>query len=461
MKDNPGFVPLTKEAFLNAVSRRKLITRGDRIVAAVSGGCDSSALLHLLFLVREEMNLTVVCAHVNHNLRGAEAERDSDYVRATCERYGIPFRLLSADVSGYASEHHMSIEDTGRKIRYDFFQSLADEIGGGKIATAHTLSDRAETYIFNSARGSSISGICGIPAERDNIIRPLIDFTRDQTEDYCWQNDIDYVTDSTNLEDDYVRNKIRHHIIPVMKEINPSFEKAMSRLLSSLDSIKDFIDSTASLLMETALVSEGVYDASVFSGAPDFIRNEVAATILKSYGFEVTNDRSLALAEAFTSDSDYKAELSKDAYIVKSDGLVFKKTARQVSDGIEPVPLKPGTTETSIGRKYTMTVMPADEFQNLHNIKKISLRQTYDADKIVGVPVIRSRVPGDRASIHGGTKTLKKLFNEEKIPAEYRSETAVVSDDIGIVWIEGLGSDLRCRVTEKTKNVAVIETASK
>lgn len=460
MKDNSGFVPLTKEAFLNAVSKRKLISRGDCIVAAVSGGCDSSALLHLLFSVREDLDISVVCAHVNHNLRGAEAERDSEYVRKTCEKYGIPFRLLSADVSGYASEHHMSIEDAGRKIRYDFFQSVAEEMGGGKIATAHTLSDRAETYIFNSARGSSISGICGIPAERDNIIRPLIDFTRDQTEDYCWQNDIDYVTDSTNLEDDYVRNKIRHHIIPVMKEINPSFEKAISRLLANLDSIKDFIDDVTSQLMETALVSEGVYDATLFSGAPDFVRNEVAATILKSYGFEVTNDRSLALAEAFVSESDYKAELSKDCFIVKSDGLVFKKTAGRVSEDIEPVPLEPGTTETSIGKKVTMTVMPYGEFQNLHNIKKIGLRQTYDADKIIGAPIIRSRVPGDRASIHGGTKTLKKLFNEEKIPAEIRSEIVVVSDDKGIVWIEGLGSDSRCRVTENTKNVAVIETAS-
>lgn len=457
MKDKSYFEPITKEAFLEYAEEKKLFGKNDKIIAAVSGGCDSSALLHLLVSIKDDMNLDIICAHVNHGIRGSEADRDEEYVKSIAEKYKVPFEVIHADIPLYSAEHHMSQEDAGRKIRYEFFESLSKKYGNALIATAHTLSDQAETYIFNTARGASLSGICGIPAKRGNIIRPLILFTREQTEDYCWQNDIDFVTDSTNLEDEYTRNKIRHHVIPVLKEINPSFEKAFGRLLSNLDSIREYEAREAQALIEKSEISDGIYDCHVFSASPQFIRSEIASCLLEKFGFEVTNERSLFLAQSFLDDQDFKKELSKDSFLIKSENLIFKKEKGKLSDIITPVPLQNGENRILPGKILVKNEVTKEEFENLHKVKMLSLKKTYDCDKITGVAVARSRNIGDRINVHGGYKTLKKLFNEEKIPPEQRNSIAVIADDIGPVFIEGLGSDIRCRVKDDTKHVAIIE----
>lgn len=456
MRNDNSFKPLTYEDFKRSLLKRNMIEDGDCIVVAVSGGCDSSAMLHLLKHLSEEMNITLVCAHVNHNIRGAEAKRDEDYVRDICSKYCIPFRLLSADVIGYAEKNHLSTEDAGRKIRYDFFNSLSDEFGKIKIATAHTLSDSAETFMFNVARGCSVSGLCGIPAVRDNIIRPLIDFTRDQTEDYCWQNDIEFVTDSTNLGDEYTRNKIRHNVIPTLKNINPSFEKAFSRLESNLSDIRDYISGCADEILKKSYDGNGSYDCSIIKSSPPFIQNEIAATILKSFNFEVTNERVNDLTVLFASENDFKKELSKNRFIIKKRNWIYCESSSQPLEKIIPVPFEIGEIKIANDKILKIEVIDRKEFENSYNVKKFNLKQTFDFDKIIGTTIIRSRKTGDCADIHGGTKTLKKLFNEEKIPLETREHVAVIADENGIVWVEGLGTNKRCRVTEKTKTVAVI-----
>ena len=156
---------MTYISVAKSARRLGLINDGDKIVVAVSGGCDSSALLHILMKLREPMKLELLCAHINHNLRGEESDRDENFVRETCKKYGIPCRVLSVDVGEYAEEHRLSTEEAGRELRYDFFEHCCEELGeGALIATAHTLSDSAETFLFNIARGTSIDGICGIPS---------------------------------------------------------------------------------------------------------------------------------------------------------------------------------------------------------------------------------------------------------------------------------------------------------
>lgn len=450
-----SFVPLTYEDFKSSVIQKNMISKNDCIVAAVSGGCDSSAMLHLLKKLSEEIDFSLICAHVNHNIRGEEAKRDEDYVRNTCLQYGIPFRLLSIDILDYARKNHLSTEDAGRKARYDFFNSLSEEFGEIKIATAHTLSDSAETFIYNVARGCSVTGLCGIPAFRDNIIRPLIDFTRDQTEDYCWQNDIEFVTDSTNLTDEYTRNKIRHSVIPVLKGINPSFEKAFSRLESNLGNIRNYISKNADELLLKATSKNGI-DCKVFKEAPSFVQNEIAAKILKKFGLEVTNERVNYLADSFNNRLSFKNELSKNVFLVKKEDLLFCEISSESLPDLTETPFSCGEITISPCKTIKTEILSKADFDNSYKVKKINLKQTFDYDKIIGSAIIRSRKTGDCADIHGGTKTLKKLFIEEKIPAEIRNQVAVIADQDGIVWIEGLGTNKRCRVTNLTKTVAVI-----
>ena len=448
--------PLDIEAVKKVLEHHKMLENCDGIVAAVSGGCDSSVLLHVLWRLSTEMGLKILCAHINHNLRGSESERDEAFVRSLCEKYGIECRVLSANVAEYAEKNRLSTEEAGRKLRYEFFEHCAKELSeNARIATAHSLSDCAETYIFNSARGTALSGICGIPPVRGKIIRPLIEFSREQIEAYADEHGIDYVTDSTNLTDEYTRNKIRHGVIPVMKEINPGFEKAFLRLSKNLSETRDFIDSESFALLEKSKTEKG-FDGRVLKDAHPALKNRAAAMILEKFGFAFDFERTLRLSERFGTE-DFKEELSKNEYLVQKGGIVVKETKAEKSPEISEKEFSVGEFEISPEKTAEILVVPYDEFKNSYKVNNFVLKDTFDFDKIQGRAVLRSRKEGDKADIHGGTKTLKKLFIEEKIPAEKRNSVAVVADDEGVLWVEGLGAARRARLSEETVSVAAIK----
>ena len=452
--------PLELEAVKKVIEHHKMLDGCDGIVAAVSGGCDSSVLLHVLWRLSTEMNYKILCAHINHNLRGSESERDEAFVRSLCEKYGIECRVLSANVAEYAEKNRLSTEEAGRKLRYEFFEHCANELGeNAKIATAHSLSDCAETYIFNSSRGASLSGICGIPPVRGKIIRPLIEFSREQIEAYADEHGIDFVTDSTNLTDEYTRNKIRHGVIPVMKEINPGFEKAFLRLSKNLAETRDFVDSEAEKLLEKSK-TKGGFDGKILSESHPALKNRAAAMILDGFGFSFDFERTLRLSERFGKE-DFKEELSKNEYLVQKDGIVFKEVKQKPSLPINKTPFAEGKIVLSEEKTAEIRVFSAEEFKSSYKINNYVLKDTFDFDKIVGKALFRSRMEGDKANIHGGTKTLKKLFIEEKIPAEKRNSVAVLSDDEGVIWVEGLGAEKRVRLSDETVNVAAIKIAIK
>ena len=448
------------KAVKKVIEHHKMLENCGGVVAAVSGGCDSSVLLHVLWKLSTEMGFKILCAHINHNLRGAESKRDEAFVRSLCEKYGIECRVLSANVAEFAEKHRLSTEEAGRKLRYEFFEHCANELGeNAKIATAHSLSDCAETYIFNSARGASLSGICGIPPVRGKIIRPLIEFSREQIEAYANEHGLDYVTDSTNLTDEYTRNKIRHGAIPIMKEINPGFEKAFLRLSKNLSETRDFIDSEAEKLILKAKTENG-FDGEILKKAHPALKNRAAAMILENFGFAFDFERTLRLAERFGG-NDFKEELSKNEYLVQKGGIVFKETKAKKTPEIIKTAFAAGSFEISPEKTAEVFLIPYDEFKNSYKLNNLVLKDTFDFDKIMGTAVFRSRTEGDKADIHGGTKTLKKLFIEEKIPAEERNSVAIIADDEGVLWAEGLGSARRARLSEKTVSVAVIKIRKK
>ncbi len=452
--------PLDLEAVKKVVEHHKMLENCGGVVAAVSGGCDSSVLLHVLWKLSTEMGFKILCTHINHNLRGEESDRDEAFVRSLCEKYGIECRVLSANVAEYAEKYRLSTEEAGRKLRYDFFEHCAAELGeNAKIATAHSLSDCAETYIFNSARGASLSGICGIPPVRGKIIRPLIEFSREQIEAYANEHGVDYVTDSTNLTDEYTRNKIRHGVVPVMKEINPGFEKAFLRLLKNLSESRDFLDSEAEKLLLKSKTGNG-FDGKILKEAHPALKNRAAAMILENFGFAFDFERTLRLAERFGTE-DFKEELSKNEYLVQKGGIVFKETKAKKAPEIIKTAFAAGKFEISPEKTAEVSLVSYDEFKNSYKLNNLVLKDTFDFDKIQGKAVFRSKKEGDKADIHGGTKTLKKLFIEEKIPAEERNSVAVVADDEGVLWVEGLGAARRARLSEKTVSVAAIKIRKK
>ncbi|HAL11407.1 MAG TPA: tRNA lysidine(34) synthetase TilS, partial [Ruminococcaceae bacterium] len=223
--------PLEQKAWA-AVQQYSLFRQGDRIAIGVSGGADSVALLRFLAARREENQWDLVVCHIHHGLRGEEADRDERFVGALAEHLGLSYAVRHIDAARLALEDHISVEEAGRNARYAFLAETAGE--GGYIATAHTLDDTIETVLMNLIRGTGLHGLCGIPRTRGNIIRPLLDVTRAEVEEYLARLGQPYCTDSTNLTDDYTRNRIRHEILPQLRTLNPNFSGAMARMLSQL-----------------------------------------------------------------------------------------------------------------------------------------------------------------------------------------------------------------------------------
>lgn len=447
---------LTAENFWAKAEEGGLLSRGDRVVAAVSGGADSSALLHLLWRLREEKGLSLLCAHVNHNLRGEESQRDENFVRGLCKKYEIPIEVLSADVGGFALEHGISTEEAGRKLRYEFFEHCAEKLApGAKIATAHSLSDSIETFIFNAARGTGLTGLCGIPPRRGRIIRPLCRFSRGDIESYCAENGVPFMTDSTNLSDEYTRNRIRHGVTPVLREVNPEFERAFGRLFESLRETDCFIEAGAAAALEAAKRPQGLDACALWALAPP-LKKRAAALILGSFGFGVSAERVNFLSDALGG-GDFKAELSKGAYLVQRGGLLFREERQEPLPEIEERPFSAGETVLFAGKTAEIELLPYEKFKSLHKVNHYDLKFTFDYGKILGKAVVRSRREGDRIDLHGGTKTLKKLFIEKKIPARERSSVMVIADGEGVLWVEGLGAARRARLSEETQTVAAVK----
>ena len=425
-----------EEKILNAVKRFSLLSCGESVTVALSGGADSVSLLFALLQLQKKLGISVSAAHFNHMIRGAEADRDEAFAREFCERLGVPFIAGRGDVPRYAAENKISEEAAARELRYAFLEKT-----DGLVATAHTASDNFETVLFNLTRGAALGGLCGIPPKRGKFIRPLLFCTREDVEQYCKENRLDFITDSTNLSDDYTRNNIRHNVIPVLKEINPSAEAAVMRTVLSLSETNDFITGIADKFLSDNIKEGGLCVTSLPhpAAAKAAIRRftEIRA------GFQPDNAHTDALYNIAQNGGRTSLPLNFEG--ICKNGIL--------------------KIESISGKKYLFRVKTErrinDLFTKNEKVNNLLLKNSIACDKIIGKSVLRTRQPGDsiRLAGRGCTKTLKKLFCELAVPEDMRAYIPVIADDKGVIWIYGVGVADRCAVTKKTKEITVI-TAS-
>ena len=277
-----------------------------KITVALSGGADSVALLYSLWFLKDELQIEVSACHVNHNLRGDESDGDEMFVRRMCRLLDIPLYVRNIKVLEHVGKHE-SVELVARKIRYDFFS----ELGANRlIATAHTASDNCETVLINLIRGTALSGMCGIPPKRDNIIRPLIDCTREDIEQFCKEHSLSFVTDSTNLSTDYTRNKLRINIIPELKKINPSLMASISRMSQSVALDDLYLDDIAKRELEKAR-KDGKYSIICLQQLDECILRRAVAIIFSENDIPIS---SLAIANAIQIIRDGKGKINPCQY---------------------------------------------------------------------------------------------------------------------------------------------------
>ncbi len=417
---------------LKVISDFSLIDKGDNVTVALSGGADSVALLYALLSLKDKLGITVNAAHLNHSIRGEEAERDSEFVKSFCEKSGVNLFYEKSDVPAYAKQRGISLETAAREVRYEFLTRVAS----GKIATAHTASDNLETVIFNISRGTSLKGLCGIPVKRENIIRPLINCTRNDIEDYCEQNGLAFMTDSTNLSDDYSRNKIRHNVIPVLKEINPSVEVSALRMSQNLYEDNDYLETQAEEIIFKYSDDTGINIIDFENMYP-----AVAKRAIKRY-FEITVSK--IPLETCHINEIYRACILKGGKInlPLNSFAVVKNNILSFSDEFEQ-------DDTEFAVKIT-------EIENVNNLFS---NNEIDCDKIVGEWILRTRNEGDKIRLQnrGVTKSLKKLFTENKVPENIRSKIPVISDDKGVIWVYGFGTAERVAKTGSTEKILKVE----
>lgn len=433
----------------STIKKYNMLAKGSTVVAAVSGGSDSMALLAVLNSIKNEYEIDLRAAHVNHCLRGEDADRDERFVLRKCKEMGVPVSVLKVDVAAEAQKSGEGLEECGRRIRYDFFNSFGENV---VVATAHNLSDRVETFLFNFARGSALRGLCSIPICRDNIIRPLADCSKAEILDFCEKNSIEYVTDETNSDVNYSRNRIRHNVVTELCAINPSFEQAACRCISAVNEDERFLSSLADELVEKAAADNGC-DAAVLADAPNPVRKRA---IIK-------------IAEKCVGVTPEQKFVSKICDLLKNGGnmQINGGITVRVRRGILDFPKETGgitATELFDGAvfgdaKIETEIINIKETNNLQNFSKQGLEYLLDYDKIHGRMLVRSRESGDKISLksRGCTKSLKKLFNELSVPPEKRNGIAVFADETGVVLVEGAGIDSRAAVTKETEKVMVIK----
>jgi len=258
-----------------------MIVPKDRVLVGVSGGADSMCLLYILLQLREQLGFELHAAHVNHGLRDIEATKDQELVERYCDKWEIPLSICNFNLNDEAKIRKRGIEECGRELRYEFFRECCED---GKIALAHTLSDRIETLVFNLARGASLRGLCSIPYKRPEgkatVIRPLLDFTRDEVEAYCTENNIEYAIDSTNVDVNYARNRVRHNVLPQLRKINPYLERSVGRMLEGLSEDNAFLEKLALKLLQDAKLENNQYNADILSVADEIILRRALRMIL-------------------------------------------------------------------------------------------------------------------------------------------------------------------------------------
>lgn len=419
---------------LAAIEKYNMISTGDRVVVALSGGADSVSLLDALCSLKEKYNLTVYAAHLNHNLRGEEAERDENFCKILCKNYEVELFIKSIDIHTLANEQKISEELCGRNERYKFFDELSVRLNA-KIATAHSASDNAETLIYNIARGSSVRGLSAIPPKRGRIIRPLIEVSRAQIEEYCKQKGLAFVTDSTNLTDDYTRNRIRHSVMGTLRDINPQLEQSVSQLSESAREVTDYLNKQAQAALDKCKTQFG-FSCKMLLQLDTAVLKHSLVLLCERTAKLTPEHRHIELMLKILNNGG-AVNLSSKFIAVSKQGI-FRIISVNDNEEFKPVSVSENFSINYNGKIYSIT----KQNSNKENKNSVSI------DSIDKGAVFRTRKEGDKFTYpqRKVTKPLRKVLNEMKIPSEQRDNLLVLAIDNTILWCENIG------VSEDGKN---------
>ena len=450
-----------QERILQYINQNHMIDKGDHIIIGVSGGADSVCLFHILRQLQGAGSFTIAVVHVNHGLRGDEADADEEFTKQLCRQYDIPYQSVTFDVKAEAQKRGMSLEEAGRIVRRETFKRLAKECGATKIALGHHQDDQVETVIFNLVRGSALSGLCGIHPVRGQYIRPLLCISKIEIEDYLTSHNLSWRIDETNLTCDYTRNKIRHSVVQSLAEINPKAQEHIASLAKHLQEVEAYLSEQTKMAYNhhTEQTKAGIVIAASLTEEDSVIQANVMRKCVRELTGslkDLSKDNIARMVGIFDKEVSKRTDIGNGLVIRRTyEGAILEKETKadEKAKRTEVLVAIPGRCQWS----EETFICQVKEYDG-RAITEELYTKWLDYDKIKGDLVLRNRRSGDVIAIcqDGGKKKLKGYFIDAKIPCNERDEMVLLATGSEILWIVGDRISEKYKVSQATKKILVI-----
>lgn len=454
-----------KKLVKDYMRKHQMLQYGDKVIAGVSGGPDSMCMLHQLLELREEMGIKILVVHVEHGIRGSESEEDARFVEKYCKEKKINFYLVKENVGHMAKKSHMSIEEAGRAARYEAFQKILLQHHGDKIAVAHNLNDQAETVLFHLFRGTGLKGAGGIRPVNGRIIRPLLDFDKEEILLYLKKENIPFRRDRTNDLDCYSRNKIRHHILPVAETIVSKSAVHLSKSAKAFREVEDYVEEKTKKAYEQYVSKEGNENKIIVSCC---IREE--HPLIQKYVFRMCIENLSGKCKDIGTIHLEKMQDLLNGQVGRKLNLPYNISGEKKYTSVLLYKAKEWREEENKGIKI---IVPGQ--YNIGSFGQISVSliergdccsfpekmytKWLDYDKIKNNLCLRNRKEGDYITITKNCfrQKLKAFYINEKIPRDERSKIWLLADNSHIIWIIGYRISEYYKITEKTKKILKVQ----
>jgi tRNA(Ile)-lysidine synthase len=430
--------------FKHQLNTNLLKLKEKKLLLAISGGIDSMVLLHLF----HKLKFDITVAHCNFNLRDVESDADEDFVKSTCEALKIPYFIQKFDTNQVALGYKLSIQLAARKLRYDWFFELLVDKKLDYVLTAHHLDDEIETFLINLTRGTGLEGLTGIPAKNEKTIRPLLKFSREEIENFAKENNISWQEDSSNASNKYLRNKLRHDVIPILKELNPSFINSFQNTLDNLKQAQSLVQDASRIVYKKVVQDE---DNQKKINISELIQLENYEAYLfqwlKPLGFSAWQDiYDLVNAQSGKQifSNNYSILKDRDFLIVSDKNVVGNQVIYKIEN-----------KDLEVKIPLNISISKVDDISNLSNTTIF-----VDEEKITFPLSIRKWQEGDFFYPSGmnGKKKVSKYFKDEKFSLIDKQKQWLLCSENKIIWIINQRADQRFIANQTTKNILKIET---
>jgi tRNA(Ile)-lysidine synthase len=417
---------------------------GKKLLLATSGGLDSMVMAHLF----RKLNYEIAIAHCNFQLRGIESFEDQNFVQEYANANTIPLFVTQFDTKAFAGDYKLSTQVAARELRYNWFYELLEKENYDYILTAHHADDNLETFLINLSRGTGLEGLTGIPEKNENVIRPLLLFSRQEIENYAKENNLKWREDSSNASDKYLRNKIRHDLVPMLKELNPNFITSFQKTQTYLQEAQDMVEDASIMVYQQVAKQEGDdihFDLNQLKKLPNY--KSYLYQWLNEFGFSAWEDI-YALVESQSGKQVFSLEFrlikDRDSLILSPINLINEKQEFLIEENQQEV-------------KIPLNL----SFSKVDDISLVSNKTIFvAADKLQFPLVLRHWNDGDvfqPFGMEGKSKKVSKLFKDEKLSLIEKENTWILCSNNEIVWVIGIRQDERFRIENNTKNILKIQ----